>query len=61
MRVHILNDYDYDCEIVEEGKYSFDKAVYEVPDDLVKEYEEINKRRDELKSKILLIRRQGPV
>ncbi len=66
MRMHIVDDYDYDCEIIQEGseeaKYLYvgdrDK-VYEIPDEVVEEYASINKRRQELKDKILLIERQG--
>lgn len=68
MQVYILDDYDCDCEIIrknsEETKWKYipDKAkIYEVPDDIVLEYEAINKRREELQSKILLIERQGPI
>lgn len=64
MRVHILNDYDYDCEVYPEGSTCtwIDKEkIYEVPDDLVKEYKAINERREELKEKILLVKRQGPL
>lgn len=62
MRVHILNDYDYDCEIRKEGEhYSENEPLYEVPDELILEYEAINKRREELQEKILLIERQGRV
>lgn len=61
MRVHILDDYDYDCEVRMPDEYCHDKRLFEVPDDLVKEYAEVNKRREELKEKILLIERQGPV
>lgn len=61
MQVYILDDYDYDCEIRKEddpyGK-PYQEELYEVPDELVEEYAEINKRREELKEKILLIRRQ---
>lgn len=63
MKVYILDDYDYDCEVIEFGNdyYSYvtkDKKLYEVPDALVKEYSEINKHREKLKEKILLIERQ---
>lgn len=61
MKVYILDDYDYDCVIQKEddlcGK-PFQEELYEVPDSLVEEYEKINKRRDELKEKILQIRLQ---
>lgn len=60
MKIHILDDYDYDCELRPEGEhYDKNAPLYEVPDALVKEYGEINKRREELKEKILLIKRQG--
>lgn len=59
MKVHILDDYDYDCELREVGDYCDPNAkVYEIPDELVKEYEEVNNHREELKEKILLIERQ---
>lgn len=64
MKVHILDDYDSDCEVYPEGATCtwIDKTkIYEVPDELVSEYAEINKRREELKEKIRLIKRQGPV
>lgn len=68
MQVYIIDDYDYDCEVVRKGSekatyiYIADKEkVYEVPDDIVLEYEAINKRRKELQDKILLIERQGPI
>lgn len=59
MKVHILDDYDYDCELRAVGDYyDLNAKVYEVPDELVLEYAEINARREVLKEKILLIERQ---
>lgn len=64
MKVHILDDYDSDCEVYPEGSTSTwvkGHPLYEVPDDLVSKYEAVNKLRDCLKQDILLIKRQGPV
>ena len=74
MRVHILHDYDYDCEVFPEGtpgiySTSIDNKVvgtthpkvYEVPDELIKEYEAVNKRREEIKDQLKLIIRRGPL
>lgn len=59
MKVHILDDYDYDCELRRVGDhYDPNEKVYEVPDKLVLEYEEINAKREVLQEKILLIERQ---
>lgn len=59
MKVYILDDYDYDCELREIGDhYDPNAKVYEVPDELVLEYAEVNAKREVLKEKILLIERQ---
>lgn len=62
MRVHILDDYDFDCEVYPEGEghtWIKDNPLYEVPDQLVNLYKEINDKREVLKEAILLIKRQG--
>lgn len=64
MRMHIVDDYDADCEIYPENTpvwWMREKEVYDIPDGLVKEYEAVNKRREELKEEILLIKRRGPL
>lgn len=59
MKVHILDDYDYDCELREVGDhYDPNALVFEVPDELYLEYKELNEKRKVLKEKILLIERQ---
>jgi hypothetical protein len=65
MRVFILDDYDYDCEVfpVEGGDYYWGNPngypQYEVPDALVERYKETNEIREYLRGQILLIKRQG--
>ena len=65
MQVHILNDYDYDYEVYHKdcgvSWIRGNEPLYEVPDELIKEYEAVNKRRDEIKDQLQLIIRRGPL